>query len=334
MTSTPFVAGRVGEERDRLQQAVRVRCPRPGASSCRRSPRSGSSSSVGLAVELLDLRLAAEVRDGLVAVEPDVFELVLGHPFTPCSRCSRERKKAPPLRRVVRPHCLRARRRRRRTYSTSSGPGGCFARADREQAVGGVLDLQRRVVDRRSGRASIASSSRRMRWQSSPRSTSTCAESAGKPELISQTCRSWTSVTPGCARDRRADLARERCPRAPPRGGSRPTARSSGQAAASIDAATASDAIGSARSKPVVQTTSPATAVAGERVEVGEQVAVAALDVQVRAVRARDLPERDDVDDGADERRRDDERRRARPAGETRRWTRLDDDQRARARAA
>ena len=89
----------------------------------------------------------------------------------------------------------------------------------------------------------------------------------------------------------------------------RPEARSSGQAAASIDAATASDAIGSARSKPVVHTTTPGQGGPGERVEVGEQVAVAALHVEVGAICPGDLAEGDDVDDRADDRRRDDDRR-------------------------
>ena len=106
--------GRVGEDRDRLQHAVRVAALRPAASSCRRSPRRGAPRAPGSVVELLDLRLAAEVRDGLVAVEPDVFELELGHPLSPvvlvCRRRpfghGRQQKKAPGLDRVLRPRCL------------------------------------------------------------------------------------------------------------------------------------------------------------------------------------------------------------------------------------
>ena len=115
MTSSAVAPGRVREER----RPAAARSPSSLPSAWRVELPSkfqiGSSSSVGHAVELLDLRLAAEVRDGLVAVEPDVFELVLGHPCTPCFR-GRERKKAPPLQRVTRPRCLRARRRRRCTW--------------------------------------------------------------------------------------------------------------------------------------------------------------------------------------------------------------------------
>ena len=51
----------------------------------------------------------------------------------------------------------------------------------------------------RSARAASASISRRARWQSASPATSTCADSAGKPLETSQTCRSWTSTTPGSA---------------------------------------------------------------------------------------------------------------------------------------
>ncbi len=72
------LAGRVGEDRDRLEHAVgvaAVRLPRRAAVEAperelleRREP-----------VELHDLRLAPQVRNGLVAVEPDVLELELLH---------------------------------------------------------------------------------------------------------------------------------------------------------------------------------------------------------------------------------------------------------------
>ena len=52
---------------------------------------------------------------------------------------------------------------------------------------------------------------RRLAWQSSPRPTSTCADSAGKPDVIVQTCRSWTSTTPG-ARARRSPTTRVSIP--------------------------------------------------------------------------------------------------------------------------
>ena len=44
-----------------------------------------------------------------------------------------------------------------------------------------------------------ASRSARTAWQSAPGATSTCAEAAGRPEVISQICRSWTSHTSGRA---------------------------------------------------------------------------------------------------------------------------------------
>ena len=62
-----------------------------------------------------------------------------------------------------------------------------------------VVDLERRVGDPEAVARAAASSSRRMRWQSSPGATSTWAASAGKPEVTSQTWRSWTSTTPGGA---------------------------------------------------------------------------------------------------------------------------------------
>ena len=54
----------------------------------------------------------------------------------------------------------------------------------------------------------MACSARRTPWQSSPGATSTCAASAGKPEVTSQTCRSWTSTTPGHGGQRVADRLR------------------------------------------------------------------------------------------------------------------------------
>ena len=41
--------------------------------------------------------------------------------------------------------------------------------------------------------------SARTAWQSAPGATSTCAEAAGRPAVISQMCRSWTSQTSGRA---------------------------------------------------------------------------------------------------------------------------------------
>ena len=50
-----------------------------------------------------------------------------------------------------------------------------------------------------------ASRSARTAWQSAPGATSTCAEAAGRPEVISQICRSWTSHDQRPGRHRRAD---------------------------------------------------------------------------------------------------------------------------------
>ena len=54
----------------------------------------------------------------------------------------------------------------------------------------------------------IRSSERRTSWQSVSRPTSTCADSDGKPEVTSQMCRSWTSVTPASAGHPQADRLR------------------------------------------------------------------------------------------------------------------------------
>ena len=81
-----------------------------------------------------------------------------------------------------------------------------------------VCSTWRVVCSSEKRSCSSVSSSRRMPWQSSPRPTSTCAESAGKPEEISHTCRSCTSVTPGCALIA-ASTSSGRLLRAPPRAG-------------------------------------------------------------------------------------------------------------------
>ena len=70
----------------------------------------------------------------------------------------------------------------------------------------------------RTGRAAPSSSSTRARWQSSSAPTSTCADSAGKPDVTSHTCRSWTSRDAVHADHRRADLVHVDAPSAPPRG--------------------------------------------------------------------------------------------------------------------
>ena len=56
------------------------------------------------------------------------------------------------------------------------------------------------------------SSSRRVPWQSSPRPTSTWADSAGKPDVIVQTWRSCTSTTPGMRAASRRPTARVSMP--------------------------------------------------------------------------------------------------------------------------
>lgn len=100
-----------------------------------------------------------------------------------------------------------------------------------------------------------------MAWQSWWRSTRTCADAAGSPEVISQMCRSWTSTT--CGRPTRA------APTAPgsiPTGAAsrkiRPDCRIRPAPARTMRAATIRVAIGSARSKPVASTTAAATTVA------------------------------------------------------------------------
>ena len=84
----------------------RSRCPRPAGSSCRRSPRAGAPRASGT-LELLDLRLAAQVGHRLVAVEPDVLELELSSSLTSFSSVdARAQKKTPGLEESSRPHCL------------------------------------------------------------------------------------------------------------------------------------------------------------------------------------------------------------------------------------
>jgi hypothetical protein len=68
----------IGVERDRLQHAVGAVAfglhRRGAVESPQRKLR-----EIGECAVFLDLRLAAQVRDGRIAVEPDVFELVLRH---------------------------------------------------------------------------------------------------------------------------------------------------------------------------------------------------------------------------------------------------------------
>src|SRR5205807_9050928 len=97
-----------GEERDRLEEAVRARAVRLARRAAVEVPQRQLVDG-RLRLEVDDLRLAAQVRNGLVAVEPDVFELEL-HPGS--SSFSDQQKRAHDSL-VVRPQCLRARLRRR-----------------------------------------------------------------------------------------------------------------------------------------------------------------------------------------------------------------------------
>src|SRR5215212_640238 len=75
------VARGVREERDRLQETVRARAARLTRRAAVEVPQRKPVER-GLCVEIDDLRLAAQVRNGLVAVQPDVLELAL-HPRSP-----------------------------------------------------------------------------------------------------------------------------------------------------------------------------------------------------------------------------------------------------------
>jgi hypothetical protein len=72
----------VGEDGDRLEHAVRVATLGLARRAAVEAPH-GELLEAREARELLDLGLAAQVRDGLVAIEPDVFELVFRHEALP-----------------------------------------------------------------------------------------------------------------------------------------------------------------------------------------------------------------------------------------------------------
>ncbi len=74
----PVAAGGVGVARNRLEHAVAAPafCLTGGASV--ESPH-GQLLELRKAFEILDLRLAAEVRDGGVAVQPDILEFIFSH---------------------------------------------------------------------------------------------------------------------------------------------------------------------------------------------------------------------------------------------------------------
>src|SRR2546421_8069184 len=115
---------RVGKERDGLQQAIRARALRL---TCRAAVEVPDRQLLErrLRGELHALRLAAEVRDRLVPVEPDVFDLDLRHllVFLPgLDDAVGPTKKAPTTVRVVKRHRFRARLPRRCPCSQPSGP--------------------------------------------------------------------------------------------------------------------------------------------------------------------------------------------------------------------
>src|SRR5204863_2175087 len=105
------------------------------------------------------------------------------------------------------------------------------------------------------------SSSRRMPWQSAPGSTSTCAESVGNSLVTSQTWRSCTSTTPGCAAIA-VPISFTGSPAGAMSSRTPPESRTSRHDARSMSAATNSAATASARTQPVARITPPATAVA------------------------------------------------------------------------
>ena len=91
------LAGRVGEERHRLQDAVRVAAVRLLRRAAVEAPERELLERRE-PVELHDLRLAPQVRDRLVAVEPDVLELELLHQITPPvehEKCAQKSPRAP-----------------------------------------------------------------------------------------------------------------------------------------------------------------------------------------------------------------------------------------------
>src|SRR5206468_11750639 len=85
----------VGEERDGLQEAVRVRPVRLARRAAVEVP-ARQLVERRLRVEVDDLRLAAEVRNGLVAVQPDVLELAL-HPSSSSSRTKQKGPRNPEI---------------------------------------------------------------------------------------------------------------------------------------------------------------------------------------------------------------------------------------------
>ena len=141
---------------------------------------------------------------------------------------------------------------------------------------------------RRSARRSSSRRARPAAWQSASRATSTCAESAGKPAESSQTCRSWTSTTPGLSRQRVPDLLRVEAGRGslqedPPRGAQ----QADGGAQHQRGHQQRGDRVGALEAGQ--QDHGPRERRADEREQVGEDVLEGALDAHVRlAPRARE----------------------------------------------
>src|SRR3954464_3005324 len=87
------ITGGIGEERYRLEEAVGARAVGRARRAAVKVPKRQLVER-RLRLEVDDLRLAAQVRDGLVAVQPDVLELVLHS----ASSWSRTNKKGPTTR--------------------------------------------------------------------------------------------------------------------------------------------------------------------------------------------------------------------------------------------
>lgn len=119
-----------------------------------------------------------------------------------------------------------------------------------EGGVGDPVLLAQPALQVAADRVAVAAGETRM-----------CAESAGCPEVISQTCRSWISSTSGVSTRWSASMSGST-----PAGAAsrkiRPESRTSPMPARSISTTTISEAIASARLKPVVSMIAPATAVA------------------------------------------------------------------------
>ena len=152
----------------------------------------------------------------------------------------RSRTSSPPRAR----RCCASSRRTRRSAASSSPAGDVEQAAARPRARPAAW-----CARARSARPAAARAPRGGRGSRRPPGTSTCAESAAKPDVTSQTCRSCTSLTPGCAASA--------CPTAAgsiPRGAASSSTRvawpSRPKPERTISAATSSATTTSARSQP------------------------------------------------------------------------------------